>query len=115
MAEAATPRTCPKCSTAVTAEAAFCSCCGMALGTASALPSSPRSKWYYNVWFVLFMLFLVAGPLGLPLVWKHPRFARWVKWVLTLTMVLYTALLVGMFIRMMNAVMAHFSALQSLF
>ena len=74
-----------------------------------------QEKWYYNVWFVLFMLFFVLGPFGLPLVWKHPRFARWVKWSLTVAMVVYTALLVDVTIRMTKVVMEHFSVFQSIF
>ena len=115
MADAAASRTCPMCSTAVTAEAVFCSLCGATLGTVSTPPSSPRTKWYYNIWFVLFMLFFVVGPFGLPLVWKHPRFARWVQWVLTLVIVLYTVLLVDRTIRMTTAVVKHFSPFPSLF
>ncbi len=115
MAETAAARTCPTCSTAVTAEAVFCSSCGVALGAAGSPPSSARIKWYYNIWFVLCMLFFVAGPFGLPLVWKSPRFARWVKWLLTVVMVLYTWLLIDMTIRMTKAVLEHFSPLQSLF
>ena len=40
------------------------------------------------------MLFFVLGPFGLPLVWKNPKFSRWVKIILTLAMVVYTVLLI---------------------
>ena len=56
---------------------------------------APKPKWYYNVWFVLLMLFFVLGPFGLPLVWKHPRWSRWIKIALTFVMVLYTVALIG--------------------
>ena len=69
------------------------------------IPEPSRPKWYYNVWFVLAMLFFVAGPFGLPLVWKNPRFSRWVKVTLTLVMVLYTLALVDVTIRAFRAVM----------
>ena len=78
-------------------------------------PASPRTKWYYNIWFVLFMLFFVVGPFGLPLVWKNSRFARWVKWTLTGLMVLYTVLLIQTTAAMVHVVTEHFSAFQSLF
>ena len=68
-------------------------------------PEPPRPKWYYNVWFVLAMLFFVLGPFGLPLVWKNPRFSRWVKVALTLAMLAYTVLLVDMTVRMVQAVL----------
>lgn len=64
----------------------------------------PRARWYYNVWFVLFMLFFVLGPFGLPLVWKNPRFPRWVKLTLTVLMACYTVVLVDVTIRMFQTV-----------
>ena len=64
------------------------------------IPDDPsRNKWYYNFWFILLMLFLVAGPFGLPLVWKHPRFSRTLKIVLTVAVALYTVGLVGLTVR----------------
>ena len=68
-------------------------------------------KWYYNIWFVLFMLFFVVGPLGLPLVWKSPHFARWVKIALTLAMVVYTVVLIQMTIRAVRTAMDHINQL----
>ena len=69
-----------------------------------AQPSEPKPKWYYNVWFILVMLFFVLGPFGLPLVWKHPRFSRWIKIVLSLIMVVYTVVLIDATIRIGKAV-----------
>ena len=66
---------------------------------------APKPKWYYNVWFVLLMLFFVLGPFGLPLVWKHPRWSRWIKIALTLTMVVYTVVLIDATIRAVRAIM----------
>lgn len=57
-------------------------------------PERAPAKWYYNVWFVLFMLFVAVGPLGLPLVWKSPAFSRRMKWVLTVLVVVATILAV---------------------
>jgi hypothetical protein len=51
------------------------------------------TSWYYRPWAVVVLLFLVLGPLGLPLLWKSPSFTRGWKIVLTLVMVAYTALL----------------------
>ena len=75
-------------------------------------PSTPQ--WYYNVWFVLFMLFVVLGPFGLPLVWKHPKFSRNVKWALTAAMVLYTIALIDLVFRiprMITEITAQFAPL----
>ena len=52
--------------------------------------SESRSSWYHDVWFVLFMLFIVLGPFGLPLLWRSPRFNRTAKIVLTITVAAYT-------------------------
>ena len=51
------------------------------------------TPWYYRPWAVLVLLFVVLGPLGLPLLWRSPSFTRGWKIVLTVTMVIYTALL----------------------
>lgn len=51
------------------------------------------SPWYYRPWAVVALLFLVLGPLGLPLLWRSPSFTRGWKIALTVAMVVYTALL----------------------
>ncbi|HAM40193.1 MAG TPA: hypothetical protein DDX89_00465 [Candidatus Omnitrophica bacterium] len=102
--EAKTTRTtrCPSCGEPATAEARYCSHCGQALQQAVATPQA--ATWYSNVWFVLFLLFFVLGPLALPLVWKHPRFSRRVKVLLTVAMLFYTLLLIELIVRMVRAV-----------
>jgi len=65
-------------------------------------PPSPR--WYYRPWALVFLLFVVLGPFGLPLLWKSPAVSRTTKIVLTIAVVVYTALLAEtaiMAIRMM--------------
>ena len=39
--------------------------------------------WWESPWFVLTILFLILGPLGLPLLWKSRRFTLLWKVVLT--------------------------------
>lgn len=57
-------------------------------------PSLP--SWYHRPAAVLLMLFVVLGPLGLPLLWKSPAFPRWAKIGLTVAVLVYTlALLDG--------------------
>jgi hypothetical protein len=51
------------------------------------------TPWYYRPWAVVALLFLVLGPLGLPLLWRSPSFTRGWKIALTVAMVVYTALL----------------------
>ena len=98
--------TCAACGAVALESGRFCSACGRALVAPLARPTQ-AAKWYYNVWFVLLMLFFVVGPFGLPLVWKNPRFPRWLKITLTLAMIAYTALLVDLTIRMTRAVLEH--------
>lgn len=74
-----------------------------------------RPKWYYNVWFVLVMLFFVLGPFGLPLVWKNPRLGRGMKILLTFVTVAYTVLLVDWTLRAFRAVLNQTQQLQLLF
>ena len=92
MADPAAFKFCPSCGAPL--ESTTCARCGQASLPSSTASSSPPAKWYYNVWFVLAMLFFVLGPFGLPLVWKNPKFSRWVKIILTLAMVVYTVLLI---------------------
>ena len=97
---------CAACGTPSTPGAQFCSQCGVVLTT-----RTPESKWYHNLWFVLFMLFFVLGPFGLPLVWKNPRFSRSVKLALTAAMVLYAVILVKMTIDLYRMTMKQIDQL----
>ena len=95
---------CPGCQTALADPAArYCGRCGMALNQPLAVPPS-KPRWYYNIWFVLAMLLFVLGPLGLPLVWKNPRFNRGTKYALTGLMVIYTLFLIKLTAQLVRAV-----------
>ena len=97
--------TCSGCGALIRTAAKFCDQCGRVRATSQDPAATQRVRWYYNIWFVLFTLFFVAGPLGLPLVWKNPRFSRTVKTVLTLAMVVYTYFLIILTFKMFHAVM----------
>jgi hypothetical protein len=56
--------------------------------------SEPGRRWYHRPWCVLLVLFVVAGPFGLPLLWRSAYFGQRAKRALTVTVVLYTAALV---------------------
>ncbi len=75
----------------------------------------PVPRWYHSVWFVLLSLFLVLGPLGLPLLWRSTRFSRWSKVALTLVMVLYTCGLILYIRAAFLESMRHFDELQGVF
>lgn len=69
-------------------------------------------RWYYRPTWVLILLFLVLGPFALPYLWRSPRFTRGLKIVLTLSVILYTGLLVGETIRIVHAVQEEMRELQ---
>ena len=56
--------------------------------------SPPPPKWYHRPSSVVFLLFFVLGPFGLPLLWKSPAFSRGMKIALAVAVVAYSALLV---------------------
>ena len=56
-------------------------------------PASDPPRWYHRPWAVVLLLFVVLGPIGLPLLWRSPSFTRGWKIVLTLAVVVYTVLL----------------------
>jgi hypothetical protein len=89
---------CPRCGVPQAGGAKFCGQCGASLDPA-------KANWYHNVWFVLAMLFFVLGPLGLPLVWKNPKFSRSVKWLLTVIMIVYTVWLIDLTVKLFRTTM----------
>lgn len=65
--------------------------------------------WYHRPWAVLVLLFVVLGPLGLPLLWRSPSFTRAWKIALTVVMVIYTALLAESMVVAMRMAMEQMS------
>jgi hypothetical protein len=55
-----------------------------------------EAKWSENRWVVLAVLLFVAGPLGLPMLWRSRQFSPAWKATLTLLMVGITALILGL-------------------
>ena len=51
---------------------------------------APKKGFKDSRWFVLFLLFFVAGPFGLPMLWKGRAFGRTGKTVLTVFMLVMT-------------------------
>jgi hypothetical protein len=105
---------CRRCFCIVDAADRFCRQCGEPLtvgGNDIATPCGQRpiraevvpaassgvaTKWAQNPWVVLGALFLVLGPLGLPMLWRSDRFSLFWKLLLTALVVGLTALLLGM-------------------
>jgi hypothetical protein len=61
----------------------------------AAMEAASPVKWYHRPAWVLVLLFVVLGPLGLPYLWGSPRFSRAMKIALTIVELLYTAMLLG--------------------
>jgi hypothetical protein len=68
-----------------------------------ARPAATDVSWYYRPFWVLVLLFLVLGPLGLPYLWKSPRFTHGMKVLLSIAVVAYTGLLIGQTVALMHA------------
>ncbi len=51
-------------------------------------------KWYLKPVGVILILFVVLGPLGLPLLYKSPKFSKTLKIILTVIVILYTSLII---------------------
>jgi hypothetical protein len=53
-----------------------------------------KVKWYLRPMGVVLLLFFVLGPLGLPLLYKSPKFSKTLKIVLTILVMIYTSYLI---------------------
>jgi hypothetical protein len=68
---------CSRCSATIDADDMFCRHCG------ASAHSAAQSKIWDSLWVMLAMLFLVAGPFALPLLWRSQRYSLTRKYVLT--------------------------------
>lgn len=71
-------------------------------------------KWYYRPWVVVLLLFLVLGPLGLPLLYKSPQFSKGWKGGLTILTLLYTGYLIWATIKSIETFSGNIAQLQAL-
>ena len=106
-------KTCPACNTLAEDTDTYCSACGYRLADRKMPDATAPAKWYHNVWVVLFFLFFVLGPFGLPLVWASPKFSKTVKLMLTFVMIIYSAFLVFLTAGMLQAISQNMSQLDS--
>ncbi len=63
---------------------------------------------------IVFLLFFVLGPFGLPLVYKSPRFNQFEKSLLTVLTLIYTWYVVLLTTKFFHQVLEHFDALRLL-
>ncbi|MCX6071165.1 MAG: hypothetical protein NTU91_09970, partial [Chloroflexi bacterium] len=59
-------------------------------------PAGVAAKWSESPWVVLLALFLVLGPLGLPMLWRSRRFSLLWKLLLTVLMTAITIFILAM-------------------
>ena len=53
-----------------------------------------KVRWYLRPVSVLLLLFFVLGPLGLPLLYRSPKFSKRLKIILTVVVIVYTSYLI---------------------
>lgn len=53
-----------------------------------------KVKWYLKPIVVIALLFIVLGPLALPMLYKSPKFSKRAKIVLTIAVILFSLYLI---------------------
>jgi len=81
---------CPRCKHKLVVGAKFCHRCGAELPPEL---TEKTAQWYHDPVLVLLAIFLFLGIFGLPLLWNNPRFSGWQKIVISVTTVIYTAII----------------------
>ena len=76
------------------------------------MPAPAPLRWYHRPVWVLVLLFVVLGPLGLPYLWGSPAFSRRMKVVLSALVAVYTGLFIGETIHVVRAMMGDLDALE---
>jgi len=74
---------CVNCGKEMTAVDLFCRQCGNKRGQGVA--------WYHKTWGIVILLFLVLGPLAIPLLWRSPVIPRERKLLLTILCIAFIA------------------------
>ncbi len=77
-------------------------------------PLEPGLPWYFRKGFVLITV-LCVGPLGLPLIWFHPRLSMTWKTGLTVIVVVLTYVLTVMTLQSVKVLQDYYKSMEGLF
>jgi hypothetical protein len=73
-----------------------------------------KDKWYSKPVIVILSLFVVLGPLGLPLLYKSPFFSKTTKILLTIATIIYTVCLIYVSIASIRMLLKSIREIQQL-
>ena len=74
-----------------------------------------KTKWYLKPVSVVLLLFLVLGPLGLPLLHRSPKFSKAAKIALTAVVMLYTFYLIFVALKVAQGLYLRLDQYQEIF
>jgi ribosomal protein L40E len=115
MSDPLTPEiVCRKCKAPIGATDNYCRQCGAPTAGLAGSSSRSRAAWWESPWVVLTLLFVVLGPLALPLLWRSRRFTRLWKTALSVMVVGVTALAVWQVWYVLNQALAPLRELERL-
>jgi len=103
---------CRNCKAPIDATDNYCRRCGTPTAGPASLSSGTTAAWWESPWVVLTLLFLVLGPLALPLLWRSRRFNRPWKIALSVIVVGFTVFAVWQVWYALNQAMAPLRELE---
>ncbi len=98
---------CAGCGRAMEPLERVCGSCGQA--------RSSSSSWRHNPWIILALLFLIVGPLALPLLWKSEGFSAGQKVGVAVLNLIYTAgviVVIGLLFHMYTTMLLDLSRVE---